>query len=70
MQHCFYSCGDGGISASSIVITLRVSTLGFRAFERSTVHKHFNTMKEKSRQKTAIVVGMLINVDFLFNSEG
>ena len=59
------SCGT--FSASSVVITLRVSPLGFRAFGRfprldnQSVH-HSIAMKEQSGRKTAIVVGMLIRL--------
>ena len=56
----------GGISASNVIITLRVSILGFRALGSSTFHTDSIAMREKSGQKTAIIVGMLIEfIDLL-----
>lgn len=61
-------CARGGISASNAVITFRVSSAGFRAFRRSTTDKRSIAiiMKDKSGQKSAIIVGMIIKyVDVL-----
>lgn len=50
-----------GSSTKNIVVvtTLRVCSLGFRVFGRSTIHDHSIAMQGKSGQKTAIIVGML-----------
>ncbi len=55
----------GDISASNVVITFRVSTLGFCALGSSgasTIDTDSIAMREKSDQKTAIIVGMLIKL--------
>ena len=63
---CRYVNLCGTFSASSVVITLRVSPLGFRAFRRfprlDNPYNHSIAMKQESGRKTAITVGMLIGL--------
>lgn len=60
IEPCCVRSYEYSISVSNVVITLRVSTLGLLAFGRPANHYHWIAMKEKSGQKTAIIVGMPI----------